>query len=71
MVPLQNCNPPYFNFMLDNKLLHWEHGRMYFMDTVKMHYLFNSSFNPSYMLVANVDTNEESVKAVLTHLNQR
>ena len=71
IVPLQNCNPPYFNFMLDNKLLHWEHGRMYFMDTVKMHYLFNSSFNPSYMLVANVDTNEESVKAVLTHLNQR
>lgn len=71
ILPLQNVNPPSFNFMLEDKALHWEPGRLYFLDTVKMHYLFNSSFTDSYWIVVNVQVNDETIRATLERLNQK
>ena len=70
-MPLRNVNPPYFNFVLEDKMLHWEVGRLYFVDTLKMHYLFNSGFNDSYWLIVNVDLNPDTVNTTLGRLNQK
>jgi hypothetical protein len=71
IMPLQNVNPPYFNFVMEDKLLHWDIGRMYFIDTQKMHYLFNAGFKDSYWLVVNVALNETTVRETLERLNQK
>lgn len=71
IMPLQNINPPYFNFVMEEKLLHWDTGRMYFLDTQKMHYLFNAGFKDSYWLVVNVALNETTVRATLERFNQK
>ena len=68
IVPLLNVNPPYANFVVDGVIRHWEEGVLYFVDTAKLHYLFNSSFFPSYWIVVNVQTNEESVDTVLKYM---
>jgi|TARA_B100001094_G_scaffold93431_2_gene89297 hypothetical protein len=71
IMPLRNVNPPYFNFVLEDKTLHWEPGRLYFVDTLKMHYLFNSSFNDSYWLIVNVDLNPDTIQSTLERMNQK
>lgn len=71
IVPLENVNPPSFNFMLEDRLLNWEAGGLYFMNTSKMHYLFNVSFTDSYWIVFNVDCNEYTVDTVLKNMRQR
>ena len=71
IMPLRNVNPPYFNFVLEDKMLHWEVGRLYFVDTLKMHYLFNSGFNDSYWLIVNVDLNPDTVNTTLARFNQK
>lgn len=71
IIPLKNLNPPGFNFILEDKLVHWSYGTVYFVDTAKMHYLFNASFNPSYMIVLNVDLNEETIKFVTENLREK
>lgn len=68
IVPLENIKPPAFNFILEDRILHWNVGSLYFLDTAKMHYLFNASFSPSYMIVVNVSLHEESVNFILRHL---
>jgi len=67
IVPLKNYNPPYFNFILEDKMLYWEGGKVYFFDSAKTHYLFNCSSQPSYWIVINVNTNEQTVKTVMKH----
>tara|TARA_B100001287_G_scaffold161391_1_gene135677 strand:+ start:398 stop:1018 length:621 start_codon:yes stop_codon:yes gene_type:complete len=72
IMPLRNVNPPQFNFILDGQQLHWDVGRMYFLDTLKMHYLFNSSFTDSYWLVVNVGiNNEKTIEATMRKFNQK
>jgi len=71
IMPLRNVNPPSFNFVYEDKTLHWEPGRMYFLDTQRMHYLFNSSFTDSYWMVVNVELNDETIKHTLERLNQK
>ena len=71
IMPLRNVNPPSFNFVYEDKTLHWEPGRMYFLDTQRMHYLFNSSFTDSYWIVVNVELNDETIKHTLERLNQK
>ena len=72
IMPLRNVNPPQFNFILDGQQLHWDVGRMYFIDTLKMHYLFNSSFTDSYWLVVNVGiNNEKTIEATMRKFNQK
>jgi len=56
---------------MEDKILRWDVGRLYFLDTLKMHYLFNSGFNDSYWLVANVKLSTETVTETLKRLNQK
>jgi hypothetical protein len=70
--PLSNCDPPYMYFILDGTITtNWDLGRMYFVNTIKEHTLFNASFNPSYWLVLNVDLNNVAVETVLHNLSIR
>jgi len=70
-MPLRNVNAPSFNFVLDGRILNWEVGRLYFLDTLKMHYLFNNSFTDSYWLVVNVDVNDSTIEATMRRFNQK
>lgn len=58
IVPLKNCNPPAMYFNYDEKILQFEHGRAYFVNTNKTHSLF--SFNGSSFIVLNVKACEEA-----------
>ena len=62
LVPLNGCNPPDMYFMYEDKPLHFEHGRAYFLNTNKSHNLF--SFKGSDMIVLNIKTNEEVYKII-------
>lgn len=68
LIPLTNMNPPRHNFVMEDKIVHWEEGAMYFVDTAKMHYLFNASFEPTYMIVINAILNTTTVDYVLSNL---
>ena len=57
LIPLKGCNPPDMYFMYEDKPLHFEHGRAYFLNTNKSHNLF--AFKDSYMIVLNIKTSEE------------
>jgi len=71
LVPLLNCDPPQFTFIVDGKIYEWELGRVCFVDTVKMHYLFNASTKPTYFIVLNVDLNPQTVKFCTSYLKYR
>ena len=62
LVPLKGCNPPDMYFMYEDKPLHFEHGRAYFLNTNKSHNLF--SYKGSDMIVLNIKTNEEVYKII-------
>mgnify|MGYP003678543247 CR=1 FL=1 len=51
----------------DNKM-EFKNGVMYFIDTAKMHTLFNTNEKPFYFVVANVILTQESVDATLKFL---
>jgi len=68
LIPLENMNPPRHSFVLEDKIVHWEEGAMYFVDTARMHYLFNASFEPSYMIVINAILNKITVDYVISNL---
>ena len=57
LIPLKGCNPPDMYFMYEDKPLHFEHGRAYFLNTNKAHNLF--AFKDSYMVVLNIKTSEQ------------
>ena len=59
------CNPPDLYFMYEDKPLHFEYGRAYFLNTNKTHSLF--SMNGSLMIVLNVKANEEVYKIIGDH----
>ena len=42
-LPIYNCNPPFNYFILDNKILNFEHGRLYFLNTLKEHIVITSA----------------------------
>tara|TARA_Y100001935_G_C17271784_1_gene492354 strand:+ start:441 stop:1091 length:651 start_codon:yes stop_codon:yes gene_type:complete len=68
LIPLTNMDPPRHNFVLEDKIMRWEQGAMYFVDTARMHYLFNASFEPTYMIVINARLNTTTVNYVLNNL---
>jgi len=68
VIPLENMNPPEANFVIEDKFLHWHYGSLYFVDTCKMHLVFNASFKPMYMIVLNIDLNEDTVKFMTENL---
>jgi hypothetical protein len=67
IIPLQNCTHPGVSFILDDKILNFEHGYVYFIDTAKVHQLFNATMKPSYWIVMNIETNENTVKKVISN----
>lgn len=66
-IPIEGCNPPDNYFILDEKILKFEHGKVYFLNTCKEHTTFTTG-SSSLFVVANVILNEESVDAVLSNL---
>ena len=66
--PLINAARNQFNFILDGKVLEFEPGRLYFVDTRLEHSLF-SFIDESIHLVLNVELTAESVGRVAQHFN--
>lgn len=52
-------------FMLEDKKMEFDNGKMYFIDTAKMHTLFNTREEPFYFIVANIILSKESVDDTL------
>lgn len=71
LIPLKNTEVPAFNFIIEDKIQHWNNGSIYFVDTAKMHYLFNSGGEPVYLMVLNVQLAEQSIKFVTENLRIR
>ncbi len=68
IVPVQNVNPPTFNFLMGGgptmEVIYWNQGVAYFMNTHKPHTLFNNSVSTdSIWLIMNVKVCHESVLA--------
>ena len=51
-------------FLLEDKVLHWHVGRLYFLNTAKEHTIFNATGNASYWLVINCKLNKESFNII-------
>jgi len=68
VIPLKNIDPPGVNFILEDKILNWKQGHMYFLNTAKVHYTFNASFLPSYWMVLNLSTQQETVDYVISNI---
>lgn len=64
IIPLKNMRPPNLTFILDNNILDWETGGIYFVNTAKLHYVFNTYIEPSYMIVVNMKLNQKSIDFV-------
>lgn len=55
-------------FMLENTKMEFENGKMYFVDTARMHTLFNTSINSFYFVVVNIILSQESVDKTLEYI---
>ena len=71
IIPLYNCSSPNLTFIIDDKIINWNYGSLYFVDTAKMHYLFNASFKPSYMIVLNVELNKNTIEFITNNLRAK
>ena len=69
IAPLKNTSQGSY-FILDEKILHWDVGSLYYINTAKSHTLFNATMRPSYWLVLNVGLNPKSVDNVLKNFAQ-
>lgn len=68
-VPLKNCNPDTMYFIMEDRMLHFEYGYPYFIDTCVRHSLFNMGTDYSYFIVVNVKVNENSIETLLEHMS--
>ena len=66
-LPLNYSSSSIF-FLLEDSKMNFENGKMYFIDTAKMHTLFNTDETPFYFVVANVILSEESVSETIKFL---
>lgn len=64
-IPLENCNPQMGYFIMEDRILYWDYGRVYFINTCKRHLLFNPSFGNMTFVVLNVILTKESVSYFL------
>jgi hypothetical protein len=70
IVPLQNCNPPWSRFMLEDRTLHWTTGHVYAVNTTLEHTLFNMNIKKdSVWLVINAVINDHTVDYVRRNLS--
>lgn len=71
-IPISNCNYPSMTFMLNRRLLTFNHGSVYFMDTCLEHLVFNAGMDIDVtFIVANVNLTSRSVNTVLRNLMAR
>lgn len=63
-LPLRNCNPPSHYFILDDKILSFNLGSTYFIDTCIPHTLFNVSFKDTIFAVFNIKLSLESIEKI-------
>lgn len=69
IMPVFNCNAPLTRFILEDKTLSFELGRMYFVNTLKEHTLFNASPDlDSMWLILNYEVTDDSVKWIHRNL---
>tara|TARA_B100001287_G_scaffold153681_1_gene129302 strand:- start:1305 stop:1946 length:642 start_codon:yes stop_codon:yes gene_type:complete len=72
ILPIQNVNPPYCNFNLENKPLYFEYNKMYFINTTKQHTLFNASATrDSIWLIINAILCKDMVDYVINNLAEQ
>ena len=72
IVPIKNCNPPDARFIIEDKSLYWEIGRLYIVNTTKQHSLFNASIcDDSIWLLITAQLSLQSINFVANHLEQR
>ena len=71
IVPMLDFEFPNFTFMLEDKILQWQPGRAYFLNTAKAHHLFNCGIRDSYWIVLNIETTRESIMRVIEHMKIR
>lgn len=65
IIPVDLCNPPSTRFMIEDRTLQWEYGRMYAVNTTKVHTLFNADISEnSIWLVINAKVCEEMIDFV-------
>ena len=67
LVPLQVCDPKDFGYFIydQNKILFWDYGHLYFLNTCKRHIIFNANNEQDHIvLIMNVKLTKESVSTV-------
>tara|TARA_B100000029_G_C17471889_1_gene922277 strand:+ start:43 stop:672 length:630 start_codon:yes stop_codon:yes gene_type:complete len=67
IIPLKNCNPIHGGYFIyeRERILQWEEGRIYFLNTCKNHTVFNANPHEDLMMIIfNVELNDETVKYV-------
>ena len=63
LVPIRKCNPSFLYFMYEDKLLNFNRGYTYFLNTNKKHAIFSFS-DDSTMLVMNIKCCQESIDKI-------
>ena len=63
LVPIRKCNPSFLYFMYEDKLLNFNRGYTYFLNTNKKHAIFSFS-NDSTMLVMNIKCCQEAIDKI-------
>lgn len=63
LVPIKKCNPSFLYFMYEDKLLNFNRGYTYFLNTNKKHAIFSFS-DDSTMLVMNLECCKESIEQI-------
>ncbi len=70
IIPLKNSVINGVYFLSENRILSWEEGRFYFLDTVKSHCLFNASSKSCYWLVFNIGLNQKTFDEIINLIYQ-
>ena len=67
LVPIRKCNPSFLYFMYEDKLLNFNRGYTYFLNTNKKHAIFSFS-DDSTMLVMNLECCKESIEQIQRYM---
>ena len=68
IVPLQSPNPRPFRFILEDKTLYWNLGKLYAVNTTKEHCLFNMGNVDSLWIVVNALITQEAIEYVCNNM---
>jgi len=68
LFPLRNTKTPNSFLILDDKILSLDEGNGYFLNTAKLHTVFNASSIDAYWIVVNINLEEFSYKKIMNLL---